>query len=157
MRGSTTLRRHPQPRCEAWDQDQDADRSFGAARLACLDGESRALLSLRLVRHGGRQLQPQCVELPAVCRVRTAKRFQIPLDDAGTMARVTELSVQRLDFRPMPGLAMFRPARRGLQFLLEARAGGPFTVDLEQCTILGHAYRTSATQAGRGTAFERSP
>jgi hypothetical protein len=56
-------------------------------------------------------LQSQRVEFLGVCRIRTAKRFQISLHEACTMTHVAKLNLQRLDLLPMPCLALLRPAR----------------------------------------------
>ena len=76
-------------------------------------------------------MQSQRVEFLDVCRIRTAKRFQIPLHDAGVMTRVAKLNLQRLDFLPVPGLALLRPARGRLKLLLGPRAHAPLALDLK--------------------------
>jgi hypothetical protein len=72
-----------------------------------------------------------------VCRIRTAKRFQISLHDACAMTRVAKLNLQRLHFFPMPGLALLRPSRGRLKLLLGPCAHAPLPLDLKQRPLLG--------------------
>ncbi|MFM0274754.1 hypothetical protein PQQ59_29485 [Paraburkholderia aspalathi] len=53
------------------------------------------------------------------------------------MTRVAKLNLQRLDFLPVPGLALLRPARGRFKLLLGPCAHAPLALDLKQRPLLG--------------------
>jgi hypothetical protein len=55
------------------------------------------------------------------------------------MTYIPKAGLQRLDFLPVRGVSLFRPACGCLHILLEAGAGSPFTLDLERRPLLSRS------------------